>query len=204
MRRTKEEAEQTRQKLLDAALTAFSERGYQAARLQDIAAAAGTTRGAIYHHFDNKADLYRQLIEDASRQGDEVIAAAIAEGGAFVDVCRRILVETMTNLARDERFRRVMALSLFKTGVSPELAALEQERLQNAAATVGAIATYMQMGIEQGVVRQDLSPETVARAFIAFQNGVVWLWLANGEFFPLADDAAGLADVLLNGILQQG
>lgn len=204
MRRTKEEAEQTRQALLDAALTAFSEHGYQAARLQDIAAAAGTTRGAIYHHFDNKADLYRQLIEDASQQGDEVIAAAIAEGGSFVDVCRRILVETMANLTRDERFRRVMALSLFKTGVSHELAALEQERLQNAAATVGAIAAYMQMGIEQGVVRRDLSPETLARAFIAFQNGVAWLWLANDEFFPLADDAAGLADVLLNGILQQG
>lgn len=204
MRRTKEEAEQTRQKLLDAALTAFSKRGYQAARLQDIAAAAGTTRGAIYHHFDNKADLYRQLIEDASQQGNEVIAAAIAEGGAFVDVCRRILVETMANLARDERFRRVMALSLFKTGMSPELAALEQERLQNAEATVNGVAVYMQMGIEQGVVRQDLSPETLARAFIAFQNGVAWLWLANGEFFPLADDAAGLADVLLNGILQQG
>ena len=163
MRRTKEEAEQTRQNLLDAALAAFSEHGYQAEGLQDIAAAAGTTRGAIYHHFNNKADLYRQLMEDASQQASEVIATAIANGGSFVDICRRILIETMASLTQDERFRQVMALSLFKTGVSPELADVELERLQNAEATINGIAAYMQMGIENGVVRQDLSPETMAR-----------------------------------------
>jgi len=58
MRRTKEEAAQTRQELLDAALTVFSQEGYEAARLQDIAQAAAVTRGAIYHHFGNKAGLF--------------------------------------------------------------------------------------------------------------------------------------------------
>jgi TetR/AcrR family acrAB operon transcriptional repressor len=49
MRRTKEDAEQTRQDLLDAALTIFSKKGYTATRLEDIAKVAGVTRGAIYH-----------------------------------------------------------------------------------------------------------------------------------------------------------
>ena len=44
MRRTKEEAEQTRQKLLDAALTVFSQKGYTATRLEDVARMAGVTR----------------------------------------------------------------------------------------------------------------------------------------------------------------
>ena len=62
MRRTKEEAEQTRQDLLDAALTVFSQKGYTATRLEDVARAAGVTRGAIYHHFGSKAELYSALI----------------------------------------------------------------------------------------------------------------------------------------------
>lgn len=203
MRRTKEEAEQTRQDLLDAALTVFSEQGYQAARLQDIASAAGTTRGAIYHHFGSKVGLYQELMAEAQQQAGEVLAEAVAAGGSFTEVCRRILEAVMTTLAQNERFRQVTALSLFKTGVSPELTALEQERIQSAEAAIAGIADYMQMGIESGAVRTDLSPRTLARALIAFQNGVAWLWLANGEFFPLAEDAADLADVLLNGILRR-
>ena len=75
--RTKEDAEKTRQALLDAALTVFSSKGYQAARLQDIASTAGTTRGAIYHHFSNKVDLYKALIKEASQQGNMAIQTAV-------------------------------------------------------------------------------------------------------------------------------
>lgn len=201
MRRTKEEAEQTKQDLLDAALAEFSEKGYQAARLQDIAKRAGATRGAIYHHFENKADLYKKLIESAAQQGDVAVQTAVAGGGSFADICRRILTTTLRMLEEDPQFRRVMALSLFKTGASPELAAIEAERLQNAEATVQSIAAYMEYGIDAGEARADFTPDVLARAFLALQNGLAWLWLANGEFFPLKEEADAYADILLRGIL---
>lgn len=202
MRRTKDEAEQTRQALLDAALAVFSDKGYQPARLQEIAEMAGATRGAIYHHFENKADLYKQLLEEASQQGNLALQTAVAEGGSFADICRRIFVTTWETLVNDKRFRQIMALSLFKTGVSPELAQIENERLQNATAVVEDIAAYMQIGIDSGDVRADLKPDTMARAFLAFQNGVALLWLANGEFFSLADEAPAMADIFLQGIVR--
>ena len=62
MRRTKEAAENTQRELLDAALTTFGQKGYEATRLEDIARRAGVTRGAIYHHFSNNADLYKALV----------------------------------------------------------------------------------------------------------------------------------------------
>ena len=202
MRRTKEDAEQTRQALLDAALAAFSNKGYQATRLQEIAEMAGATRGAIYHHFENKADLYKQLLEDASQQGSAAIQTAVSEGGTFAEICRRIFVTNLEMLATNQRFRQVMSLSLFKTGVSPELAQIENERLQNATAVIEGIAAYMQYGIETGEVRTDLAPDTLARAFLALQNGAALLWLANGEFFSLSDDAPIMVDIFLQGILQ--
>lgn len=61
MRRTKAEAEQTRRALLDAALTLFSTQGYESTTLAQIARQAGTTRGAIYWHFKNKADMLSAL-----------------------------------------------------------------------------------------------------------------------------------------------
>lgn len=60
-RRTKEEAQETRQAILDAAVRVFAQRGVANASLTDIAQEAGVTRGAIYWHFANKADLINTL-----------------------------------------------------------------------------------------------------------------------------------------------
>jgi AcrR family transcriptional regulator len=56
--------EATRRKLLDAAFHEVFHRGYQAASLNDIAAAAGTTKGALFHHFDGKQALGYALVDD--------------------------------------------------------------------------------------------------------------------------------------------
>ena len=74
MRRTKEEAAATRRQILAAALDLFSEKGYAATTLSEIAGAAGVTRGAIYHHFDNKTALYQTLLEGFSGEfGQQVV-----------------------------------------------------------------------------------------------------------------------------------
>jgi TetR/AcrR family acrAB operon transcriptional repressor len=201
MRRTKEEAAQTRQDLLEAALTIFSQQGYTAARLEDIAEAAGVTRGAIYHHFGSKADLFQALVEDASALGSNVVQNAIAEGGTFVEITRRVLVRTMHLLEDNRRFREVMALTLFKTGGSPELDAFTQQRHEQARTQVEQIAGFFRSGIEQGALRSDLAPNTAARAFLAYQNGLALLWLSNPEAFSIKGEAEELAGVLLNGIV---
>ena len=63
MRRTKEEALATRNGLLDAAERLFLEQGVAGTSLNDIAVAAGTTRGAIYWHFRDKADLFNAMMD---------------------------------------------------------------------------------------------------------------------------------------------
>src|SRR5512137_1319712 len=144
MKRTKEEADQTRQALLDAALATFSRKGFAATRLEDIAEAAKVTRGAIYHHFHNKLDLYRTLLAEASQRGGAAIQRAISEGGSFVDVCTHILVYSLSLLEDDRQFREVMALSLSMSEQTPELAPVANMRAEQATALVNGIAAYMQ------------------------------------------------------------
>lgn len=71
-RRTKEEAEQTRQLLLQTALTLFAKRGITQTSLKDIAAASGLTHGALYWHFKNRTDLVAALYQESRLPLDEL------------------------------------------------------------------------------------------------------------------------------------
>jgi AcrR family transcriptional regulator len=83
-RRTAEDAEQTRLAIMDAARTQFATVGFDAVTLDGVAAAAGVTRGAVYHHFGGKAGLFRAVLEQIlSEQGEHILAAAERESGAF-------------------------------------------------------------------------------------------------------------------------
>jgi AcrR family transcriptional regulator len=73
-----EAAAQTRERLLDEALTLFSQRGYAATGIRDILQAAGVTQPTLYHHFADKASLLQTLIErhygESQLQLEEIIA----------------------------------------------------------------------------------------------------------------------------------
>src|SRR4051794_23089771 len=78
MRRTKEDAAQTRTQLLEAALHCFQEKGYVSTTLDDIAQRAGTTRGAIHWHFGNKAQLFNTLVRERYAQAATIFQEAFA------------------------------------------------------------------------------------------------------------------------------
>jgi len=198
MRRTKEEAEQTRQDLLDAALTVFSQKGYTATRLEDVARAAGVTRGAIYHHFGSKAELYSALIEEANKVGNSAIDRAVIEGGTFIEIVTRILVYTFALLEEDQRFSEVMALQL----TTPDVEVLSQRRYGEAQELVASISGFFRLITEQGELRQDLDPLTAARAFLGYQYGLSSLWLFNRDAFSIKDNAPELAEIFVHGIVR--
>jgi AcrR family transcriptional regulator len=159
MRRTQEEAEATRQAVLAAALRLFSESGYAATRLSDVARAAGVTRGAVYHHFDNKAHLYRTLLHDFAGAFSEQVAAAIEEGGSFLQICRRVMVKPLAYLEENQAFAAFYELVQLHTVDIPELRAAHREQMVQAGAVLENVAGYFHLGIEQGVVRPTLDPE---------------------------------------------
>jgi TetR/AcrR family acrAB operon transcriptional repressor len=203
MKRTKEEADQTRHALLDAALVTFSRKGFAAARLEEIAEAAKVTRGAIYHHFENKLDLYLTLMQEASQRGGAAIQRAISEGGSFVEICTHILVYSLSLLEDDHQFREVMALSLSPSEQVSELSPITKMRQEQSTALVEGIAAYMQQGVAQGVLRPDVDALTAARAFLAYQNGLISLWLANRKAFSIKAFAPTLASVFMEGLVKK-
>jgi TetR/AcrR family acrAB operon transcriptional repressor len=127
-RKTKEEAEKTRQLLLDTALTLFAERGISATSLKEIAAAAGLTHGALYWHFKNRTDLVAELYESSRLPLDDLFLDqlqsarqdALASLGDFmVQWSQRVLTED----------RPAKIWKVFHQGVThtPELQAISAE-----------------------------------------------------------------------------
>ena len=79
----------TRRALLDAAREQFTARGFTGTGREQVAAAAGVTRGALYHHFGTKEGLFRAVVEELELGLVEQVAAVAGEGGNPVDELRR-------------------------------------------------------------------------------------------------------------------
>ena len=99
-RSQQERSRATRAALITTARRLFAERGYQQVPAEEIVAAAGVTRGALYHHFADKQQLFRAVFEELEAEVTAEIAAAITAApdrtagmvaglGRFLDVCRR-------------------------------------------------------------------------------------------------------------------
>jgi len=200
MKRTKEEAAVTRATVLKAALAVFSAKGFAATTLDDVAKAAKVTRGAIYWHFKSKADLYNTLVQELSARGATVVQQAVSEGGTFIEMLRRIFVRLCAVVEDDKEARAVMELGLFKTGLDPELQAGRRKQIDEGNALIAGIADAMRAGVMQGILRNDMEPADMARAFIAFENGAIQMWLASPKSFSLKTSAESFADILIAGL----
>ena len=207
MRRTKEEAEVTKQRLVKAALDVFSRKGYADTRLEDIAAEAGVTRGAIYHHFGNdsnqfngKAELYNTLITEAYTRMNPLMEDAISGGINTLDKLRRLMVMTLMFAATDPEFRAISELTLFKTAIVPELEEGIQRKIQGTHVLVDYIASLVETGITAHEMRATVVPRDVALALIGLQNGLLSLWLLDTQLFSLKDRAEAIVELFLRGI----
>ena len=200
MKRTKEEAAITRENLLQAGLAVFGRKGFEAATLEDVAREAGVTRGAIYWHFGSKTELFNALMEKYSSKGSDILQRAAAEGGNFKDILRRVFTCMLLAVETDLELRSMMEISLFKTGYISGSEDWRVRQVENSRALVDTVAGAMKQGIEAGELRRDLDPIVAARAFLAYQNGIIYLWLSDPSSFTLGAYADQLADIYLKGV----
>ncbi|MDO9218440.1 MAG: TetR family transcriptional regulator, partial [Lacisediminimonas sp.] len=135
-RRTKEEALETREKLLDAAEHLFQAQGVSHTSLQDIARRAGATRGAVYWHFKDKADLFNAMMErvtlpmEASfQQEDAGPDGGCSAGADALQLIRRTTAEALQRIVTDAQTRRVFEVATQKVEYIEELQAVRWRHL---------------------------------------------------------------------------
>lgn len=204
MRRTKEDAASTREQLLKVSLQVFRAKGYVATTLEEIARAAGTTRGALYWHFDSKADLFNTVIREQYSRASVSLGHVYTAGGTALEMLRRILVSWLSYAEEDSDFRTMLELIMFHTEIHPEMAEGMQEKMHYNDLTVKQFADMIQRGIASGEVRPDVNPEVAAIAAIGSIHGITNLWLLNQQAFSLKAHAGEMIDIFMRGIAQNG
>ena len=137
-----EQSEATRSALMDAALELFADRGYAGVPAEEIVRAAGVTRGALYHHFKDKRDLFGAVVERVEQRVVERVAIAAAQEadpweqqrvaiGAYLDVClepavQRILLVDAPSVLGMDTWREIEArygLALVRAGIENVMSA---------------------------------------------------------------------------------
>lgn len=204
MRRTKEDAEVTKRNLLDAGLIVFSQKGFAATRVEDIAKQANVTTGAIYHHFEGKSDLYSALVDLNSAKANQLAEQILQEGGTPATILRHLLVRLFQFAEEDEEYRAVVELSINMTGFAPELDEITEQILEGRRQLAQFLSNLIREGIKAGEFRHDVSPEDAALALVGFMNGMGLIWVQDPEHFSIKERAENLVDSFLSGILIDG
>lgn len=199
VRRTAEEAEATRRQLLATALEVFGERGYAATRLEDVAARAGVTRGAVYHHFRDKAALYAETLAEAWRTVTAPVFAHLSGDGPALRRLERFLVAYCAALEQDRRFKALLSLTTAPVdGPAAEAGLADKQRALRA--WLDQITALLEEAAAGGELRDEVTPSEAARVVLCFLNGVTTTVLVTDGLISPASESPRLVAAVLRGI----
>ena len=200
VRKTKEEAEETRQRILDAAEQVFQRQGVSRTSLSHIAAEAGVTRGAIYWHFKNKVDLYDAMIRRVLDPEESLCGNGMLAMGDPLRAIRELAVDFLQRVALDARHQRVFEIAWHKCEYVDEMAAIRDCHLDCGRRFIALLETAMRRAQDLGQLPDRVSPRQAAVGIMALLDGLVVNWTLEPTLFPLADYAPGVVDAYLAGL----
>lgn len=199
VRRTKEEAQETRAQILEAAEKAFYERGVARTTLADIATLAGVTRGAIYWHFSNKADLVQAMLDSLREPLGEMAAAS--EDVDEVDPLgwtRKLLVHLFHQVALDPKTRRINEILFHKCEFTDEMCDLRRQRRAASLECNLHIELTLSNAVNRGQLPANLDTRRAAISMRAFVDGLLYQWLLDPGSFVLHTEAQRWVDIGLD------
>jgi TetR/AcrR family acrAB operon transcriptional repressor len=203
-RRTKVEAKVTRERLLDAAESLFCERGVTRTSLSEVATTAGMTRGAVYWHFKDKADLFRAMCDRATLPLDAMFErageAALADP---LGTLRALSIGALQNLADDPRAQKVFEIVFHKSELVDELADLATAHRQERGICLAQIENMMRASARAGQLPADLDPTLATQGLHALMVGIMHEWVLDPSAYDLRAAAPALIDMFLAGLRHQ-
>jgi TetR/AcrR family acrAB operon transcriptional repressor len=201
VRRTKNEAEETRSRILDAAERVFSDHGVSRTSLEDIAKAAGVTRGAIYWHFKDKSDLVAAMVNRVTLPMEAMVARtsddSIEDPIASLKACA---VNALKRTATDPQCQRVFDVVTHKCEYLGEMAGVSGRISSIQKGCVDRAEQAIRNAIKRGQLPKSVDPRLAAIGLDALIYGLISSWLANRDYVNLGRQAEKLIDLYVEGL----
>lgn len=201
VRRTKEDAQETRNRILDIAVDVFNRQGVAQTSLNDIAKTAGVTRGAIYWHFANKVALFDAMIErlicPLLINSSEREARLTSDPLGFIQDATCEFIDKMQN---DASFRHVFEIFWHKCEYVGEMATLRDSHLEEGENHIDVIQQAFTLAQEKGQIDRSLTPHQATIGLISLVDGMLYNWTKNPEMFALGSYAPSIFGAWFKGI----
>jgi TetR/AcrR family transcriptional regulator, acrAB operon repressor len=201
VRRTKDEAEETRSRILDAAERVFSDHGVSRTSLEDIAKAANVTRGAIYWHFKDKSDLVAAMVNRVTLPMEAMVARtsddSIEDPIASLKACA---VNALKRTATDPQCQRVFDVITHKCEFLGEMAGVSGRIFSIQKSCVDRAEKAIRNAIKHGQLPKSVDPRLAAIGLDALIFGLISSWLANRDYVNLGRHAEKLIDLYVEGL----
>jgi AcrR family transcriptional regulator len=184
----------TRDKILQAALEVFAEKGYHRALVDDIVRASRTSKGAVYHHFPNKEALFLALVDEFSARLAEAMATGIAGAHGGLGKVQAALTAGLETFARHRELARILLLESVSLGP-----AYQSKRLEVHERFASLIQAYLDDAVAEGSI-PPLNTRVATLAWLGAVNEVVIQWLYRGHPDLMTEAVPALTPLLLRSI----
>ena len=163
----------TRERILDAALSVFAERGYHRATVDDIVRASATSKGAVYHHFASKEAVFVALVDAFTERLALGVAGAIEDRRGALAKVEGALTAALTTFRDNERLARLILLEAVSLG-----SLWETKRAEVHGRFAALIQGYLDEAAAEGAITP-LDTRVATLAWLGAVNEVVVDWLHN-------------------------
>jgi AcrR family transcriptional regulator len=170
-----EKAQNTRSRILDAAINVFSAKGYHNTRVDEIVEESGTSKGSVYFHFPSKEQIFLALVDQFAGLLERKLLSAIENQPSGVDGVNAALQIGVETFAKYRNLAKIFLVQAVGLGT-----AFEEKRLDILDRFASVIKEYLDKAVADGSV-PPTDTQVVAYAWIGAINEVVVRWVHTGE-----------------------
>ncbi|SFM36193.1 TetR family transcriptional regulator [Marinobacter zhejiangensis] len=202
-RRTKEDAQKTREQLLDAAEVVFHHKGVSETSLNDIAAEAGLTRGAVYWHFKNKHDVFVAMLERLDLPLESLHKALESPDEEDpLGKMREFLLYLVREIANDPKRQRVFEIVFLKCEMTEENEPLIERHRKGFLDSSGRMRRVLDNAVRRGQLPESLDIDRSILHLHVQLTGLIYLWLLLPEEFDFEGEAERVIDAYFSCLKQ--
>lgn len=201
VRRTKEEAQATRERLLDAAEMLFQAQGVSQTTLQQIAQAANATRGAVYWHFKDKADLFNAMMDRVTLPLEAANRAGIAAAGERpMAAVERSLLDALRVITTNPQVRRVFDIATRKIEYTDDMESVRRRHLESRQNFLIEFEQALKAAARIEGRKLPIPVASAAQGLHALIGGLIEDWLLDPAAFELVSTGKQVFHVYLSGL----
>jgi len=188
-----------RHEILEAAMRVFAKKGFEGTTVDDIAAEAEFSKGALYFYFKNKEEIFLGIVRMALEQEKDFLAEALEEKGSNIDKLSKIAQGYFDYVEKNGNLIRILHSESQKLYASSK-EKLKKTLIANRRLAIKGVAKILKEGIKANEIRE-IDPEMGAVIFQGMINSVIFNWFQEkGKGGPLSEQVAPILDFFLKGI----